>query len=459
MLPSPMNPPEKTAGVAEVPDLDAEVLALTSHELRRTLAFLLRARFVAAAVLAFVGLLWFIGEPPGWQPTFMGVAAVSIGVVAWRDHRRLNAALFGPREHAWLLATVLLTQTAIIVPTGGIASPAVVLYVPVATLSGVGLGRHHYTALLVAFGISMVWLFAVLAATGLGPEPGPASLGITAEAAPAHPFVWIQAGVLTIGMGVGAAFGMLHRQALDRAVRSAAVARTEALGAIAARNREFLELSNTLAHELKNPLASIQGLAGLMVRTLPEGERSAEQAGVLLREARRMGGIVDELSSFARPAQGLAVRRVAPAALAADVLALHEGLAAQREIDLRLETGATGEVVADPRKLTQVLVNLIQNALDAVPARGRVVLRVAPRESGGVTFTIDDDGPGLAPEMRERLFVPGATTKAAGNGLGLRIARAIAQQHGGTLTIGDAPGGGCRAMFDLPTTPPGDAPP
>jgi CheY-like chemotaxis protein len=172
-----------------------------------------------------------------------------------------------------------------------------------------------------------------------------------------------------------------------------------------------------------------------------------------------MGGIVDELSSFARPAQGLAVRRVAPAALAADVLALHEGLAAQREIDLRLETGATGEVVADPRKLTQVLVNLIQNALDAVPARGRVVLRVAPRESGGVTFTIDDDGPGLAPEMRERLFVPGATTKAAGNGLGLRIARAIAQQHGGTLTIGDAPGGGCRAMFDLPTTPPGDAPP
>lgn len=451
---TPPAPPSPHAGPA--PDLDAEVRALTSHELRRTLAFLLRARFVAAAVLASIGLLWFIGEPSAWQPAFMALAAVGIGLVAWWDHRRLDAALFGPREHAWLLATVLLTQTAIIVPTGGIASPAVVLYVPVATLSGVGLGRHRYTALLVAFGISMVWLFAVLAATGVGPEPGPASLGITADAAPSPPFVWIQAAVLTIGMGVGAAFGMLHRQALDRAVRGAAVARSEALSAIAERNREFLALSNTLAHELKNPLASIQGLAGLMVRTLPEGERSAEQAGILLREARRMGGIVEELSSFARPARGLAVRRVDPTALAADVLALHEGLAAQRAIELRLETSATAGVAADPRKLTQVLVNLIQNALDAAPARGRVVLRVVPREDGGVTFTVDDDGPGLAPEMRDRLFVPGATTKAAGNGLGLRIARAIAQQHGGSLTIGEAPGGGCRAVFQLPATPPGE---
>ena len=434
----------------DTPELDAEVRALTTAELRRTIRFLLRARFIGAVVLGLLGALWAAAEPPGWQPTYLAAAALGVGAFATWDLRRLRGVDFGPQGHAWLLATVLVIQTLIIVPTGGAASPVQVVYVPVATLAGVGLGRHRLTALLVAAALVLVWTFAVLAALGLGPPPGPTVLGLTVDAAPRPPYVFMQAVALSFAIGVGGVFGTFHRRALDAAVRAAAVARREALLAIGAQNREFLELSNALAHELKNPLASIQGLAGLMARKLPEGSREAEQAGVMLGEARRMGGIVAELSSFARPAQGLAVRPLAPDRLAADVLALHEGLAVQRGVTLRLETGEASPIRADPRKVTQVLVNLLQNALDATPAHGQVTLRVQPRIGGGAVFEVDDTGPGLAEEMRGRLFLAGATPKAAGNGLGLRLARAIAEQHGGSLRLEDRPGGGCRAVLELP---------
>ena len=435
----------------DAPALEAEVRALTTRELGQTVRFLLRARFLGVGVLGVLGALTVIGGPPGWQAGFMFTAAAVIaGVAAW-DHRRLAGVEVRPADHAWLLGSVMLIQTAIILPTGGAASPLQVAYVPVATLAGVGLGRQPYTFRVFGLALALVWTFAVLAASGLGPEPAPHLLGLVPEAAPRAPYVWAQAVMLSFAILVGGTFGMFHRGALDRAVRAAAVARREALSAIQARNREFHDLSHALAHELKNPLASIQGLAGLMARKLPEGSREAEQAGVILGEARRMGGIVDELSSFARPAQGLAVRPIVAERLAADLLTLHEGLASQRNVRLRLETEpGVPECHADDRKLTQVLVNLLQNALEATPAGGSVTLRVGPRPGGGVMFTVDDTGPGLAEEMRGRLFVAGATTKPTGNGLGLRIARAIAEQHGGTLRLEDRPGGGCRALLEVP---------
>ncbi len=437
----------------DAPGLEAEVRALTTRELGETLRFLLRARFLGAAVLVVLGGLTLAGGPEGWPAGFMFGAAVVVTAVAAWDRRRLAGVEVGPADHAWLLASVLLIQTAIVLPTGGAASPVQVAYVPVATLAGVGLGRHPYTFRVFGLALALVWTFAVLAAFDLGPEPAPHLLGLSSESAPRAPYVWVQAVLLSFAILVGGTFGMFHRGALDRAVRAAAVARREALSAIQARNRAFHDLSHALAHELKNPLASIQGLAGLMARKLPEGSREAEQAGVILGEARRMGGIVDELSSFARPAQGLAVRPVDAERLAADLLTLHEGLAAQKGVRLRLEVEpGVPEWRADDRKITQVLVNLLQNALEATPGGGSVILRVAPRPDGpgGVVFTVDDTGPGLGDEMRGRLFVAGATTKPLGNGLGLRIARAIAEQHGGTLRLDDRPGGGCRATLEIP---------
>jgi signal transduction histidine kinase len=216
------------------------------------------------------------------------------------------------------------------------------------------------------------------------------------------------------------------------------------------RNRELLSLSGELAHELKNPLASIQGLSALVERRLPAGSKDKEQMSVLVGEVKRMGAILDEFLNFSRPATGLSTRLVRPADLVLEVVQLHEGLARQRRIGLGRELRETGTVRCDPRKVKQVLVNLVQNALDATPAGGRVTLRTEPAAPDRVLLVVEDTGPGLAPEVRRRLFQPGITTKSGGSGLGLTIARAIAEQHGGTLALEERPAGGCRATLTLP---------
>jgi signal transduction histidine kinase len=130
-------------------------------------------------------------------------------------------------------------------------------------------------------------------------------------------------------------------------------------------------------------------------------------------------------------------------------------------VNLEVDPGDALPITCDPRKVKQVLVNLLQNALDATPRGGRVMASTSHDASGAARFVIDDSGPGLTDEVRGRLFTPGATTKAAGSGLGLVIARAIAEQHGGTLTLSDRPEGGCRAELCLPKWPPAEpaAPP
>jgi signal transduction histidine kinase len=138
----------------------------------------------------------------------------------------------------------------------------------------------------------------------------------------------------------------------------------------------------------------------------------------------------------------------------AEVVALHEGLARQRGVELRIAAGDSGVLRCDPRKLKQVLVNLLQNAIDATPPGGEVSIAIRAESGAGArVITVDDTGTGLAAEVRERLFQPGVTSKKGGSGLGLTIARAITEQHGGTLTLADRTEGGCRATLTIPVEP------
>jgi signal transduction histidine kinase len=147
----------------------------------------------------------------------------------------------------------------------------------------------------------------------------------------------------------------------------------------------------------------------------------------------------------------LALGETDVAALSREVAALHEGMAKDRGLDVTVQGEA--RVRCDPRKVKQVLVNLVQNALDASPAGAAVEIEVEAAGSGGARVSVRDRGPGLGPGLEEAVFAPGVTTKTAGTGLGLTIARALARQHGGDLALRAREGGGTSAELVLPPDP------
>ena len=118
---------------------------------------------------------------------------------------------------------------------------------------------------------------------------------------------------------------------------------------------------------------------------------------------------------------------------------------ARRATSVRLDLRLDPEpfvVRADPQQLRQVLANLFTNSIQALEAAGHIRVRAERRPDRDV-LTVSDDGPGVAPEVRERLFEPLVTTKAKGTGLGLAICRQILERHGGTIEIAPSSGGAC----------------
>jgi signal transduction histidine kinase len=215
------------------------------------------------------------------------------------------------------------------------------------------------------------------------------------------------------------------------------------------------EIARQVAHEIKNPLAPIRAavetLRRLRARSDPAFDEYFDEATrTVLDEVARITSIVQEFTRFAR----MPAPNPAPMDLertVRDVAGLHS--AAGTRIDV--EGSAVPEIVADRDQMVQVVTNLVQNAMDAVatsPAP-RVVVALSARD-GRVRLSVRDNGPGLAPEMRERLFEPYATTKPEGTGLGLAIVERIVLEHGGEITYRDAEGGGAEFVIELPVAGP-----
>ncbi|MCB9545338.1 MAG: HAMP domain-containing histidine kinase [Myxococcales bacterium] len=434
----------------EPPTLTARSLgALTAFE-----AFFSRARVgvigIAFGLAAVFGLL----EPASpWRLwTLAGAAGFALGIMVFEALSERGRPGLTPGRIGLRVASVFAIHTGIIVATGGLESPALPLYIPVAVVLAIALGRRRW--LLPIIGLIALVLLGLLALRLTG---APLTVPAFLRSSPAPPpdalhLVTIAAVILLIAT-VGGGIGLLLRGHLDRAARAEAEARAEVLAALRTQNRELGELSGRLAHELKNPLAAITGLSALVARKLEPGSREAEQMGVMMGEVKRLGGILDAFLNLSRPTEGLSMATVPPATLVADVARLYEATAASRGVTLQVEAEPCPPLRCDARKLRQVLVNLVENALNAMGGPGRLVLGAAP-SAEGVRLTVRDDGPGLPQGPRARLFEAGVTTRPEGNGLGLTVARAIAHQHGGRLTLDDAPGGGAIATLDLPLSPP-----
>ncbi len=226
------------------------------------------------------------------------------------------------------------------------------------------------------------------------------------------------------------------------------------------RTLDFEALAAGLAHEIKNPLAGLQGSAELLAR---EAEGSArDYAQVIAREARRVDGLVRELLDLARPA-ALHIAPVDIHQVLGDVRVLARGVPAAEGVTIveRFDPSLP-HVSGDDEKLTQVILNLVRNALDALAGRPnpQLVIETAVatqrvRTASGRTrplarVSVKDNGPGIHEAMLSRLFTPFATSKPNGTGLGLAISRRIIDAHGGRIEVRNRSGGGCEASLYLP---------
>ncbi len=211
------------------------------------------------------------------------------------------------------------------------------------------------------------------------------------------------------------------------------------------------EVARRLAHEIKNPLTPIK----MSLETLTAASEGSdarfrelfrESAGAVMEEVERLRRIVDEFSQFARlPKPQLS--SVDLSGLVQQVLSLYAPPRPEIQVATDLQPGVATRVDRD--QLTQVLLNLIKNAEEAVKDRGAIQLRVRAINQSAI-LEVQDSGPGVRPEDRERIFEPYFTTKAAGTGLGLAIARRICQEHGGRLEVDRASGGGAVFRVVLP---------
>jgi two-component system nitrogen regulation sensor histidine kinase NtrY len=224
------------------------------------------------------------------------------------------------------------------------------------------------------------------------------------------------------------------------------------------------EIARQVAHEIKNPLAPIRAavetLRRLRARNDPAFDEYFDEASrTVLDEVARITSIVQEFTRFARlPPPNPAAMDLARAVR--DLAGLHA--AAGTPIDVT--AAPIPSIVGDRDQLVQVVTNLLGNATDAVAAKegGRVGIELGPAGPDRVRLSVRDNGPGVAPEIRERLFEPYATTKPEGTGLGLAIAQRIVVEHGGEISYADAPDGGAVFVVELPVAGPAflpEAPP
>jgi PAS domain S-box-containing protein len=216
-------------------------------------------------------------------------------------------------------------------------------------------------------------------------------------------------------------------------------------------------LAARVAHEINNPLAGIQNAFTLIKDAVPETHPHRRYVGAIEREIGRIAGVTRQLYETYRP-EAAGSPNASVSSVVGDAVALLEQLNRGSQVRIQVDLSAAPAVVRLPDPLLrQAVYNLVQNAVEASPAGGTVLVR-ATVESGAFTLRVRDQGPGIPAELRERIFEPFFTTKAGsvrtgGMGLGLSMVRHSVQAFGGRVEILDPPGGGTEIVVRLPLNP------
>jgi len=223
------------------------------------------------------------------------------------------------------------------------------------------------------------------------------------------------------------------------------------------------EMAAAIAHEGKNPLAGIEVMAGILERQLSELPDAQSTLGDIIKEAKMANVIVQEVLAFVRPLR-LQVEDIAVADVIRDAIAAAESHSVKGKVDVRVDVPeALRPIQGDPHQLRQIFTNLLTNAFEAMGGMGNVEIAAtavdgdeemasAAEQATGPTImiTITDNGPGIPPEVVDRIFSPFFTTKPQGSGLGLAIVRKIVDAHDGRIDVGERHGGGTVFRVTLP---------
>jgi len=211
------------------------------------------------------------------------------------------------------------------------------------------------------------------------------------------------------------------------------------------------ELASIVAHEVRNPLNAIAMIAQRFDREFVpknDAEEYRSLATVLKSEIDRVNRIVQNFLRFARPSP-IMITEIPMESFIAHIQTLFEGQAHEKRISFIPECRYNGSVRIDREQMTQALLNVLQNSLQATPGGGRISL-VVTKNDAGVTITITDTGAGIPPEQLEKIFDLYYTTKTQGTGIGLAITRQIIHQHNGTISIESTVGTGSILTIRLP---------
>lgn len=386
----------------------------------------------------FVAVLLLLAHFPVWRiVTIFSVNLAGVAYALYADRKTYSSTcdrgIFISAHVVGLISTAVLLAL-----TGGIRSP----FMPALIGHTMGLlslsGRSRESNVFIYFAGAIAIIEGLLPASVTGPE----------IAAPWDRVLAAWGVVLTLLMSRMATFAIndAYRavgEALDRA-------REEVVTTSSERTRSLEQVGARVAHELKNPLAAIKGLAQLLSRSA-EDARSQERLRVITDEVTRMETILRDYLSFGRPLEDLKARPVALDAIVDDVIAVLEARAEAASVTLARKGEA--RVECDPRRLKEALLNLAANALEATPAGGTISIELAAKQMGA-EIVVRDSGRGMSPEALARIGTPFFTTRAEGTGLGVVLARAVVAQHGGTLEYASAVGRGTTATLRLPCRPP-----
>jgi signal transduction histidine kinase len=395
-------------------------------------AFLrLRPVLVGPLMVLMLAALSASGAPRRQMLAVGSVAATMFalfGFEAWRGRRRV----FDERELFRSLVATLVGIACVCGATGGITSPAVPMFLAPTAVGFAAFGRRAYGAAILAALAALVVLLLVVRAPF--PEVAEAPRRIMFAGA-------ILDAALLLRVGVA---GLTDAHA--RAAEALAAAGDEIAAAARGRTHALEALGAKVAHEVKNPLAAIRALVEVMIEGADE--RGRRRLSVAASEVARIEAILAGYLSFARPFADVRPARTEIDALLQGVATMLEARAARLDVTIEID-GPACAWRADADRLKEALLNLGLNAVEATPRGGRVALAWR-EERDDLVITVADTGAGMDAETLAKLGTPFFTRRPGGTGLGVALARQVAEQHGGRLDFESTEGAGTTATLRLP---------